>query len=145
MDNNPGIAPDGLLWTFDAPNGAVHVDLDAGEARYRMSEVRMRDYGTLANALFGGGVGVPGSSVPSTVSWDLRWHGVTGRGTTTDAAVPFHLEYETTDAHLDWSMTSGDRSFRSNPSGQTAVVAFIGQERNGVFFNASASDDGVED
>jgi hypothetical protein len=107
----------------------------------------MRDYGTLANALFGGGVGVPGSSVPSTVSWDLRWHGVTGRGTTTDASVPFRLEHETTNAHLDWSMTSGHRSFRSNASGQTAKVAFIGQERNGVFFNASARDDedGVED
>ena len=146
VDNNPGIASDGLLWTIHAPNGAVHVDLGAGEARYRMSEVRMRDYSTLANALFGGGVGIPGSSVPSTVSWDLRWHGVTGSGTTTNADVPFRLNYETTTAHLDWSMTSGDRSFRSNPSGQTTVVAFIGEERNGTFFNSSARDvDAAED
>jgi hypothetical protein len=146
VDNNPGIAPDGLLWTFAAPNGAVHIDLDAGEARYRMNEVRMRDYGTLANALFGRGVGVPGPSVPSTVSWDLRWYGVTGRGTTTDTTIPFRLDHESTNAHLDWSMTSGDRSFTSNPSGQTAVVAFIGEDRNGVFFNSSGSDgDAVDD
>ncbi|TMF56396.1 MAG: hypothetical protein E6I19_05905 [Chloroflexi bacterium] len=106
-----------------------------------MSEVRMRDYGTLANALFGGGVGVPGASVPSTVSWDLRWHGVTGSGTTVNSTLPFRLSYKTTSAHLDWSMASGDRSFRTNSAGQTTVVAFIGDERNGVFFNSSADDD----
>jgi len=106
-----------------------------------MSEVRMRDYGTLANALFGGGVGVPGASVPSTVSWDLRWHGVTGSATTVNATLPFRLNYKTTGAHLDWSMSSGDRSFRSNPGGQTTVVAFIGEERNGVFFNSSDDED----
>lgn len=145
VDNNPGIAPDGLLWTIAAPNGAVHVDLDEGEARYRMSDVRMRDYGTLANALFGRGVGVPGPSVPSTVSWDLRWHDVTGRGTTTDATIPFRLNYQTTNAHLDWSMTSGDRHFRTNPGGQRTVVAFIGDERNGRFFNSSGPDEGVEE
>jgi len=106
-----------------------------------MSDVHMRDYGTLANALFAGGVGVPGASVPSTVSWDLRWHRVTGRGTTVDPTLPFRLSYKTTNAHLDWSMASGDRSFRTNPAGQTTVVAFIGRERNGVFFNSSADDD----
>ncbi len=101
----------------------------------------MRDYGTLANALFGRGVGVPGASVPSTVSWDLRWHGVTGRGTTVDASIPFRLRYQSTKAHLDWSMSSGNRSFETNPSGQTTVVAFIGEERNGIFFNTSARED----
>ena len=145
VDNNPGIASDGLLWTIRAPNGAVHVDFADGEARYRMSEIRMRDYGTLANALFGRGVGVPGPSVPSTVSWDLRWHGVTGRGTTTDSTIPFRLDYTTTNAHLDWSMTSGDRSFTSDRNGQTTVVAFIGQERNGSFFNSSGRDEDVRE
>lgn len=113
----------------------MHVDLDDGEARYRMNEVRMRDYGTLANALFGAGVGVPGASVPSTVAWDLRLHGTTGHGTTVDPTLPFRLDYQTTNAHLDWSMTSGDRSFETNAAGQTAVVAFIGRERNGIFFD----------
>jgi hypothetical protein len=121
------------------------VDLEEGEARYRMSDVRMRDYATLANALFGRGVGLPGPSVPSTVSWDLRWHNVTGRGTTTDAAIPFRLNYKTTNAHLDWSMTSGDRTFRSDPNGQTTAVAFIGDERNGVFFSASGGEDDADE
>lgn len=112
-----------------------------------MSDVAMRDYGTLANALFGRGVGVPGPSVPSTVSWDLRWHQVTGRGTTVNASIPFRLSYKTTEAHLDWTMTSGDRTFRSDRDGQTTVVAFIGDERNGTFFDNETvgDDDGVED
>lgn len=110
-----------------------------------MNEIRMRDYGNLANALFGNGVGVPGASVPSTVAWDLRWHGVTGSGTTVNSTPPFRLNYKTTGAHLDWSMSSGDRSFRSNPGGQTTVVAFIGEERNGVFFNSSDDDNDADD
>lgn len=104
----------------------------------------MDDYGTLANALFGRGVGMPGPSVPSTVSWDLRLHGITGRGTTVDPTVRFRLEYETTHAHLDWSMRSGDRSFRTNPAGQTALVAFVGRERNGVFFDTATRDEDAD-
>ena len=119
----------------------MHVDLDDGDAHYRMDEVRMRDYGTLANALFGAGVGIPGPSVPSTVSWDLRMHGVSSRGTTIDPTVRFRLDYQNTNAHLDWSMASGDRSFKTNSAGQTALVAFVGRERNGVFFNTTAGDD----
>jgi hypothetical protein len=123
----------------------VHVDLEDGEARYRMDDVRMRDYGTLNNVLFGRGVGVPGPSVPSTVSWDLRLHGVTGRATTIDPTVRFRLDYETTNAHLDWSMTSGDRSFKTNPAGQKTLVAFIGRERNGVFFDSTTRDEDAND
>jgi hypothetical protein len=76
---------------------------------------------------------------------DLRWHGVTGSGTTVNASLPFRLSYKTTGAHLDWSMASGDRSFRTNPAGQTTVVAFIGEERNGVFFSSSGDDDNADD
>ena len=71
VDNNPGITSDGLLWTIRAANSAVEADFDAGTARYQMSNVAMQDYRTLQNALFGGGVGVPGPSVPSTVSFDV--------------------------------------------------------------------------
>jgi hypothetical protein len=134
-DNNPGITSSGLLWTIPAPRSAVDVDLDAGTARYRMSNVAMANYGTLANALAGGGdFGIPGPSTPSTVSWDLRFSGVTSRGTSSDSGVGFILEYQNTGAHLDWSMRSATFNFDTNPSGQTALVAFIGHERNGSFF-----------
>ena len=100
-----------------------------------MSDVAMHNYGTLANALAGGGgFGIPGASTPSTVSWDLRFAGVASQGTSTDPTVGFLLNYKNTGAHLDWSMRSADFNFDSDPAGQTALVAFIGHERNGSFF-----------
>ena len=134
VDNNPGITSSGLLWTIPAPRSAVTVDLDAGTARYHMDNVAMNNYGTLANALAGGGdFGIPGPSTPSTVSWDLRWSGPTARGTSSDATIGFTLDYQNTDAHLDWSMSSSTFNFVTDPGGQTALVAFIGHERNGSF------------
>src|SRR5438445_48876 len=99
-----------------------------------------------ANPAFGGlhVYGVDPSMEPATIT---NFHslvgaaGVTGSGTTVDAAVPFRLAYQTTGAHLDWSMSSGNRSFRSDPNGQTAAVAFLGAERNGTFFSSLASDE----
>ena len=124
-----------MLWTIAAPRDAVEVDLDAGTARYHMNNVAMRDFGTLANALAGGGdFGIPGASQPSTVSWDLRFSGVISRGTTVDRTVGFIDEFQNTNAHLDWSMQSVGLNFVSDPAGQTALVAFIGHERNGSFF-----------
>ena len=35
-------------------------------------------------------------------------------------------------------------SFRSNPNGQNVLAAFIGRERNGVFFDRRDGDDGSE-
>ncbi|HYK98233.1 MAG TPA: hypothetical protein VEU77_07545 [Candidatus Acidoferrales bacterium] len=101
-----------------------------------MEHVKMDDYATLANAIFGGGApGVPGSSVTSVVSWDVRWHGVAARGQTRDAGVGFVLDWQKTDAHIDWSMESDDLTFKTDPTGQTVITAFIGRERNGVFFS----------
>ncbi len=74
-----------------------------------------------------------------------RLHGATTRGTTIDPAVRFRLDYQNTNAHLDWSMTSGDRSFKTNPAGQTALVAFMGRERNGVFFDSTINDEDAEE
>lgn len=42
-------------------------------------------------------------------------------------------------------MTSGDRSFKTTPAGQTALVAFVGRERNGVFFDSTSHDEDAEE
>ena len=135
-DNNPGFGPGGRLWTVPAPSSAVEVNFDIGMARYHMTNVVMEDYGTLANALFGGGgPGLPGPSVPSMVSWDLRLDRPSSSTDVRDATVGFTGTYKATDAHLDWSMEADGFSFRSNSQGQTVLTAFIGRERNGVFFS----------
>lgn len=135
VDNNPGFGAGGLLWTIRAPASAVQVDLDAGTARYHMANVPMRDYGTLFNALFGGGgPGLPGLSKPSVVSWDLSFGGITSRRKIRDTDVGFAGEFLETGAHLDWSMSEPGFAFQSNPGGQTVITAFLGHERNGSFF-----------
>jgi hypothetical protein len=42
-------------------------------------------------------------------------------------------------------MKSVDRSFETNAAGQTALVAFIGRERNGVFFDPTTHEDDTEE
>jgi hypothetical protein len=124
-----------LVWTIRAPSSVVDVDLDAGTARFRMANVAMQDYGTLFNALFGGGgPGLPGPGRPSVVSWDLTFGGVRSRRKIRDADVGFAGEFLETGAHIDWSMTEAGFSFRSDAGGQTVVAAVLGHERNGSFF-----------
>ena len=125
-----------MFWTIRAPESAVHVDLEGGTARYHMADLGLRDYGNLANAIgLPANPGRPGPSKPSTVSWDLRFSGITARQSFSDATLRFAGDYIQTGAHLDWSMTERGFSFRSNSQGQTVVASFIGRERNGVFFD----------
>ena len=42
-------------------------------------------------------------------------------------------------------MTSGDRTFKTNPAGQKTLVAFMGRERNGVFFDSTTQDEDADD
>jgi hypothetical protein len=136
-DNNPGITASGLLWTIRAPANAVQANWGAGVAHYGMTNVPMADYGTLANALFGRGVGVPGPSTPSVVSWSLHWGDVLSTGSFRDDGVGFAMDYKQTRAHLEWSMRTDRFTFTARGDHQF-VPAFgyslIASERNGVFF-----------
>ena len=135
VDNNPGFGAGGLVWTIRAPASAVEVDLDAGAARFAMANVAMQDYGTLFNALFGGGgPGIPGAGKASSVSWDLRFSGVTSRRKIRNTEVGFAGEFVETGAHIDWSMSEPGFTFHTDPGGQTVIAAFLGHERNGSFF-----------
>ena len=101
-----------------------------------MANVAMADYGTLANALFGKGVGLPGDSVPSTVSWSLNLHTVLSTGSFRDDTVGFAMDYKQTEAHLEWSMREKGFSFTAEGSHQfvpASGYALIARERNGVF------------
>jgi len=101
-----------------------------------MEHLAVKDYGTLANALFGGGApGVPGPGIASTVTFEVHWRHVLKTQQVHDATVGFEGPFKQTDAHIEWSMrnASGFR-FETNSSNQTTVSALLGRERNGVFF-----------
>jgi len=135
-DNNPGFSANGVVWTVRMETSAVDVDFESGEASYEADHLAVKDYGTLANAIFGGGApGVPGPGIPSTVSFEENWHDVLRTQAVRDPTLRFEGQFKQTEANIEWSMRNANGfHFRTNSEGQTTVAAVLGRERNGVFF-----------
>src|SRR5919204_6274701 len=129
-DFNPGIASNGLFWTVAVPASAVEFDLDAGTARLHVTNLALRDFFTIGNALFGGGP----TPVPAVVSFDIHWGGVTSRSNVRESdAKGFAGQFARTGATVAWSASESGFSYTASSSGQTVAFAEIGHERNGVF------------
>lgn len=142
-DLNPSTFPPvGLFWTIqisddrqgDDGNG-VDVNLGTGSASLQVSNAPILDYGSLGNALFGGGP----PPVPGTVSVRVDWQGVNQRlniRNTDPVFGGFAGEFVRNAAQMQWSATVGDFMFESDPLGtSSSSFAEIGHERNGVFFS----------
>jgi hypothetical protein len=139
---NPGIAPSGLFWTAALPEDAVDVDFEDGTAVMRASNLQILDFGTIANALFGGGP----PPVPATVSFVVRWsEGAGGEGEGEEDLDRVHV-VNASDGHagvfvrntaqMEWSATVGDFDFVSAPiDTSSSSFAEVGHERNGTFFS----------
>jgi hypothetical protein len=129
-DFNPGIAPSGLFWTIRIPDESVEVDLEDATASMNLSEVEIRDFFTIPNAL------MRGKSVHADASFNLQWSGVKKRVQTSDATNQFAGSYIEDTATLAWSAEEEGFKFVSDPADtSTTLFAEIGHERNGVFFN----------
>jgi hypothetical protein len=142
-DLNPSTFPPvGLFWTIqisddhqgDEGNG-VDVNLGTGGASLQVSNAPILDYGSLGNALFGGGP----PPVPGTVSLRVDWQGVNQRlniRNTDPVYGGFAGEFVRNSAQMQWSATVGDFVFESDALGtSSSSFAEIGHERNGVFFS----------
>lgn len=88
------------------------------------------DYGSIPNSINNG------SFDPSTVSYSIHWHGVKQRRQVHNADLHVAGLFIDTDAHIDWTGRNNATgfTFTSDPSGQQAISAQLGHERNGVFF-----------
>jgi hypothetical protein len=129
-DFNPGIAPSGLFWTAFVPASAVDFDLDAGTARLHVTNLALKDFFTIGNALFGGGP----TPVPATVSFDIHWSGVTSRSNVRSGeGKGFAGQFAHTGATIAWSASESGFSYTASASSQTVEFAQIGHERNGSF------------
>jgi hypothetical protein len=129
-DLNPGIAPSGLFWTVAMPQDSVQVDLGRGTASMRLTDYALRDYGSIPNALFGGGP----APVPATVSFEVRWSGLGERVSLRNQAGGFAGDFLRNTAQMEWSATVGPYRFRSDAaSTSSSDFAEIGRERSGVF------------
>ena len=137
-DISPDIAPSGLFWTVRIPNGWVKVDdddLDDG-ARMHVEELRLVDYGTLANSL--GFITPQTPASPATASFDLRWMGEVGPTSATDPGTNrFSFAGIFTHATLAWSASVPVQHFKfRSDAARTSHETFaeLVNERNGSFF-----------
>ena len=130
-DFNPGIAPSGLFWTMAIPPESVDVEFEDGAASMRVTNIGVRDFHDIENALFGGGP----PPVPATVSFDVRWSGIQERVRITNPAQGFKGKYVRNHARMQWSAMVGGFRFVSAPlSTSSSVFAELGREHNGSFF-----------
>ena len=134
-DLNPSsYPPTGLFWTEQIPLSGVAVDLDTGSATMAARNAPIIDYGSIGNALFGGGP----TPVPGSVSFRVEWSGVNERvkiRNTDSVYGGFAGEFVRNSARMEWTARVGDLSFVSDPIGTSSSgFAELGHERNGMFF-----------
>jgi hypothetical protein len=148
-DLNPtAFPPVGLFWTIeisedDSGNnqekgegrgGGVEVELGRGSASMLVSNAPILDYGTIQNALFGGGP----PPVPGSVSFKVVWSGGDQRvhiRNTDPVFGGFEGEFIRDTAQMEWTASVGNYTFASDAlATSSSSFAEIGRERNGSFF-----------
>jgi hypothetical protein len=124
-----------LFWTIAIPEDAAEGDVEDAEARLKLSDLSIADYGAIPNGLFHFAPPSAGS-----VSFDLRLFGAKKRGTFSDPTKPFRMDFVQTDAHLTWKGSTGGDNFHTTGGTQKVNFAQIANERNGVFFSEEDDD-----
>jgi hypothetical protein len=128
VDNNPGIARNGLFWTMPIPRDAVSVNLGRRRARMCLSEALMSDMLNFPNAI------ALGLSYPSVVAFDIKWRGWRRRQRLRDDVNRFEFDFANAKATIVWNYSRNGRTYVSDPEGTTTNFAAFGVERNGRFF-----------
>jgi hypothetical protein len=133
-DLNPSdYHPTGLFWTIEIPENGIEVNLGSGHASMQASNVPIFDYGTIANALFGGAPRTAG-----TVSFRVVWSGVNERvdiRNTDPVFGGFAGTFIRNTAQMEWTAITDDYTFVSAPlAASSSIWAQIGHEQNGSFF-----------
>ena len=111
--------------------GSVRVDLDEGKARMTATNLHVRDFFNIPNALFR--FQSP-ASVRATVSFDIRWLGpATGRSAVTSPPGSSGQLFMSP-VTMRWSAQNAQGlRFKSDPSGTTSFFGQLGRVRNGIF------------
>jgi hypothetical protein len=128
VDNNPGIARNGLFWTMPIPDDTVGVNLGRRRARMCLSEALMSDMIDFTNAI------ALGLSYPSVVAFDVKWRGSRRLQRVRDDENRFEFDFVNAQASIVWNYSRSGRTYVSDPDGTTTRFAAFGFERNGKFF-----------
>jgi hypothetical protein len=128
-DFDPGIAADGLFWTVSLPPGSVRSDPGSGVASLVVNNQALLDYHDIPNAL------LQGPSHPATVSFVVNWRQGSQKIKIRNPADGFAAELVQNNATMAWSAVTQGVSYFSGPENTSfSVFAYVGHERNGVFF-----------
>ncbi len=134
MDLNPGIRrSDGLFWTAILSPDDVTCDLGAGTATMQVTEIHVKNYYSIPNALFGGGP----MPVPAVLSFRAVWNCQTP---IPDPNIPSEQyrgdSFKVGGAKMWWKARVGDLDYESGPiSDSSSDFAELGHERNGSYFS----------
>ena len=81
------------------------------------------------------------TSLPSHVSFEVRWAGGPIATPVHDSTFDFSGTFIESDATIDFTVRNDGNSvvYRSDPAGQSSDGAGVGRERNGVFFSSAAA------
>ena len=129
------------------PDEAVKIDLDDGLASVRMHNVPVSDAHDLLNNLTNGqgfpSLGIPPiAPVPATVSFDIKWSGVTSSAKIVNEMQNFRGNFVQTGATIKWSALdqNGFEFDSEKPNPERNLYSVIGHEQNGVFFHSEGDD-----
>jgi hypothetical protein len=128
-----------LFWTVplrsheddEGQGGGVTVDLDDGKARMTATNLQVRDFFNIPNALFR--FQKP-ASVGAAVSFDIRWMGPPAGRTPVTSPPGSTGRLLMSPVTMSWSAKNASGfSFKSSPSGTTSFFGQLGHVQNGIF------------
>jgi len=105
----------------------VQLNLGAGTASMKLTNISLGDYTSVPNSL------THGKSAPATASLEMTWSGIINRKQLRDDAIGWGGEFVETAAKISFTAQSGGFTFTS--TGTTVqVFSVLGRERNGSYF-----------
>jgi hypothetical protein len=108
----------------------VRVNFEDGSATLEVEDQSVFDFGSIPNALNNG------THVTATVSYAITWHTIKKRRQVHNSTLHVAGTFLDTDARIEWSGRNANGfHFTASSHDQQAVIAQLGHERNGVFFD----------
>ncbi len=130
-DFNPGIRKNGLFWTTVVDDRDIDVDLAAGTATFRGTNMHMPDFHDFENAVLGNGE----TPTPAIVSFTVEWTAAGAVMNFENTDQQYRGDMRAATAQMEWTARSGIYEYASAQlATSTTEFAQIGEESNGSFF-----------
>jgi hypothetical protein len=120
-----------LFWTTVVDERDIAVDLGAGTATFRGTNMHMPDFHDFENSILGNGP----APTPAIVSFTVRWTAAGSVAHFDNPEQQYRGDMRIATAQMDWTARSGIYDYTSAPLATSAEdFAQIGTESNGSFF-----------